>query len=56
MNHPPGYRPQFRAYTDAEWTILALCLRIKEGRGEDGHAKQGWSRVEAAILGTGFGG
>jgi len=56
MKTPPGYRPQFRTCTDAEWTILALRLRIEEGGGEDGHAKHGWSRVEAAILGTGFGG
>lgn len=28
----------------------------EEGGGEDRHAKQDWSRAEAAILGTGFGG
>jgi hypothetical protein len=35
--------------------FLRYAYVLHEECGEDGHAKQDWSRAEAAILGTGLG-
>jgi len=51
----PSSIPYPHRWLGGQFLRYAYVLHEERG-GEDGHAKRDWSRAEAAILGTGFGG